>query len=151
MKNKEIIWSIVVILIIVLLWVVLPYAVDDKGRTAVGALFSGLAFGGLIVTILLQRRDINESRKDQLEAEFLSSASMTFNALVCLLEFAQREKNHIEVATYNRDLLYSEKLMSSFDSYKSELEIFVKKMELAPSNEKNTEFEIAVINQLKNL
>ena len=69
---KNIYWLFIGVIVLFLLNATLTLFLDswsDRGTFgdqfgAVNALFSGLAFAGLIVTILLQRRDLHLQRKD---------------------------------------------------------------------------------------
>ena len=69
---KNIYWLFIGVIVLFLLNGVLTLFIDnwsDRGTFgdqfgAVNALFSGLAFAGLIITILLQRRDLRLQRKD---------------------------------------------------------------------------------------
>lgn len=79
-ENKEeknrgfIVTSFVVTLVIIGLWILTYYLLKDKAETtrgtfgdmfgSINALFSGLALAGIILTILLQRKELKLQRKE---------------------------------------------------------------------------------------
>ena len=72
--NKWLLWTMIAIVIIVIgvSWLLIDYYIPDynvRGQFgdkfgSVNALFSGLAFAGLIYTIILQRKDLQLQKKD---------------------------------------------------------------------------------------
>lgn len=72
--NKWLLWVLIAIVIIVIMgaWYLIDYNIPDnsiRGQFgdkfgSVNALFSGLAFAGLIYTIILQRNDLQLQKKD---------------------------------------------------------------------------------------
>ena len=77
-KDTGFIWiSIIVTLVIISLWLLTYYLLKDKGTTergtfgdmfgSINALFSGLALAGIILTILLQRKELKLQRDELTE------------------------------------------------------------------------------------
>jgi hypothetical protein len=82
-------WSAVVLLIVLALWIATPFAVtaivgqqsDQRGQFgdlygSINSLFSGLAFAGVIIAILLQRRELELQRRELRYARFERRASV---------------------------------------------------------------------------
>ncbi len=74
MENEKAIWRVAawVAALILVLWAasgLLLFSVKERGSFgdmfgAINALFSGLAFGGVVIAILLQRQEMRDSRRD---------------------------------------------------------------------------------------
>ncbi|HRO03731.1 MAG TPA: hypothetical protein PLS69_09040 [Terricaulis sp.] len=79
---------------IIAAWLVVPALVpDDRGYTAIGALFTGLAFAGFVFTTAVQRRDIRQAELAQRRAQMISSGAAVASSLGAYLQYVQAEVN----------------------------------------------------------
>ena len=119
--NPIIKWSIIITILIICLWLATYFILkDDKDRGTLGdmfgitnALFSGLALGGIIFTILLQKKELGyqrdelrETRKEfviqnktlktqRFENTFFNLLSI-HNSIVSSIDFETRKRTQIQ-------------------------------------------------------
>lgn len=114
--NKWLLWLMIAIVIIVIVvsWILIDYYIpsyDIRGQFgdkfgSVNALFSGLAFAGLIYTIILQRKDLQLQKKDleltRKELEGQKEEAKKQNATLLKREFNTMYFNFL---ASNRDII----------------------------------------------
>lgn len=102
LKTKAIFWAAVCIVIIVcvayflLFYFLIPVNMEERGQFGdmfgfIGALFSGLAFAGLIVTMLQQREDL-QNQKDEINLQRQDLEAQTEALRLQKEEIAQTNK-----------------------------------------------------------
>lgn len=105
--DKSLILIAVIVFIVVIgLWLITLFTLLGKSETArgtfgdmfggVNALFSGLAFGGIIITILLQRKELSLQRAELVEsrAELKRAADAHANSV----EAFRRQAENLKIA-----------------------------------------------------
>lgn len=115
-KKREWILSITIFGLILIIWIatgLVLFDVEDRGTLGdmfgtINALFSGLAFGGVIYAILLQRRDLNfyreeiKGQKEQLALQNVTLRRQNFEATFFkLLSLHNEITSNIKIVTGN--------------------------------------------------
>lgn len=154
-ENKKIIkWSIIGSSIVIILWILsailisIFYSMPEERGTfgdmfgAINALFSGLAFLGLIIALILQKKELEEQRKEirnSIEAQNISAKAMREQAEISLIQTKLEALNHI-INGYERSIVRAEKskmmidhvtkynLIEARDNYEKKLKELIDKL-----------------------
>jgi hypothetical protein len=125
-RSRRFAWpATIAFLIVIVIWLVLPRFFPDDKYAATNALFSGLAFAGLLIAVLLQReelqlqrkelkdtREVLESQKEQLEGQKRQMEIQNFeNRFFQMLAMWNELRRHLEPRYQYQDKVGFEGLM----------------------------------------
>lgn len=133
MNKGEKVFILVVFGAVVLIWAtsgfLIYYKTSNPGTFgdmfgAINALFSGLAFAGLIHTIRLQQRQIQEANKEYYDNAHRHQESIRLHALTVLLEeykniYVMREEEHRRFIGANNNTPEGLKLLNEAQTLKN--------------------------------
>lgn len=135
-KNSSFIWLVVAVVVvcaayILVMFLVLPGNMEERGQFGdmfgfLGALFSGLAFAGLIVTIRQQREDLKNQR-DEIELQRQDLEAQT-EALKLQKEEIRQTNEELklqreEMKAQNRTIMLQRFETTFFNMLSSQMEI----------------------------
>lgn len=152
-QNDRLNGLFVLIVVVILIWIasvfIIPYFLSDLNKRAllgdsfgtINSLFSGLAFAGIIYTILLQRKELALQRQELKETRLELERSAT-----------AQEKSEMQQRRQSENLKITAKLnaLSTLVSYYSNVETKTKNFDGAKYREAQNEQE-KYISRIKDL